>query len=98
MYLLRKTFPVTGSVGSTWVPSISGKATDGGVSGSLSQSAAAQPSARTAGTRKQSRQLTTTRDPHSTATRMLPRLCDMFQIENFGSILVAVLCGSLVVV
>src|SRR5689334_5398731 len=97
MYLLPKTCLATNflksswdffSGNSTWVPSISGKPTEGGVSGSMNQRTIAITIAMAAGTKKHNRQVGTnrfplTRNPQRRTMRMLPMLCDEFQMENF---------------
>src|SRR5437016_11336428 len=66
-----------------WVPSSSGKPTDGGASGNVSHRNTTQPRAKPAGTRKHNRQLITTRKPHRTRISAAPRECDIFQIDHF---------------
>src|SRR5277367_238311 len=97
MYLLQKTCRKTKALkssrdsfsgNSTCVPSNSGRPTDGGVSGSMNQSKIAMIMAIAAGIKKQSRQLDAKkvpppRNPQSRTIKMLPMLCDEFQMENF---------------
>src|ERR1035441_4168298 len=86
MYLFRNTArirkalnsaPDSGSGSSVWVPSTSGKPTEGGVSGSVNHRQKAQLSAIPAGTKKQRRQCIGTRTyPHSTRINPAPSECE----------------------
>src|ERR1035441_8047599 len=64
------------------VPSISGKPTEGGVSGMANHKQRAQTNAMPAGTKKQRRQCTGARTyPHSTRMNPAPSECEMFQMD-----------------
>src|SRR5271170_1880792 len=90
MYLFRNTRDARNSLCSapprasaSSVPATSGNPTDGGVSGRNNHRQTAAASAMAAGTKKHNRQFTVISAAHSTRIRMLPILCDEFQIENF---------------